>query len=131
MSSPEVHEICDRLGEARLAEVVAAFYRRVPEDDVLGPMYPDGDFAGAETRLCSFLVYRFGGAADYLEQRGHPRLRIRHAPFPVTSQARDRWVQLMEAAVSECEIPREVADVMNQFFTATASFLMNSPGVRS
>ena len=126
MSTVEEHQICDHLGEDRLAGVVAAFYRRVPDDDVLGRMYPASDLAGAEARLRSFLIYRFGGAQEYLGQRGSPRLRIRHAPFAVNSAARDRWIQLMDAAIVECQIPTDAAAVMNNFFATTATFLINS-----
>lgn len=125
MSSPEVHEICSLLGADRISEMVAAFYRRVADDEVLRPMYPEEDLAGAEARLRSFLVYRLGGPADYLEERGHPRLRMRHAPFPVTSQAADRWLKLMTAAMEECGIPQDVHAVMQPFFETTARFLIN------
>lgn len=107
--------------------MVAAFYRRVAVDELLRPMYPEEDLAAAESRLCRFLIYRLGGPADYLEQRGHPRLRLRHAPFVVTPVARDRWVELMEAAMDECEIPADVAAVLKPFFGQTATFLVNAP----
>ena len=68
------------LGREVLAAVVAGFYRRVPEDPVLGPMYPEDDIEGAEERLRDFLVYRLGGQPDYLQKRGHPRLRMRVQP---------------------------------------------------
>ena len=77
------------------AASIAAFYRQVPGDPILGPMYPAHDLAGAETRLRDFLVGRFGGPQRYIEQRGHPRLRLRHAPFPIDPAARDRWLELM------------------------------------
>ena len=127
MTDPEVHEIYEQLGKARLTMIVAAFYRRVSADEVLRPMYPEQDLTGAEDRLRSFLVYRFGGPADYTEQRGHPRLRLRHAPFPVTETARDRWMQLMSEAIEECDVPSEVSSVMTQFLAGTATFLINAP----
>jgi hemoglobin len=68
------------VGEPGITRVVAAFYRRVPSDDVLGPMYPPEDLEGAEQRLRDFLIYRFGGPQRYIEQRGHPRLRARDRP---------------------------------------------------
>ena len=71
------------IGEAGFAGIVAAFYARVPGDDILGPMYPHDDLAGSEERLRDFLVGRFGGPNRYAERRGHPRLRARHAPFPI------------------------------------------------
>ena len=81
-------EIFQAVGEDGFERLVAAFYRQVPGDDVLGPMYPPDDLVGAEQRLRDFLVGRFGGPPRYIEQRGHPRLRMRHAPFPIDSRAR-------------------------------------------
>ena len=67
--------IWETLGAEGFRRMVAAFYRRVREDDLLAPMYPDDDWEGAEERLYGFLAFRFGGVADYVEERGHPRLR--------------------------------------------------------
>ena len=94
------------VGEDGITRVVAAFYRRVPGDDVLGPMYPADDLAGAEERLRDFLIFRLGGSPRYLEQRGHPRLRMRHARFAIDERARDRWMTLMTDAMREAEIGR-------------------------
>jgi hemoglobin len=127
MSPLEDNQICEHLGEDTISAIVAAFYRRVPADDVLGPMYPGSDFAGAEARLRSFLIFRFGGSQNYLEERGHPNLRIRHAPFALNTKARDRWIQLMDAAIVECQIAENAAAVMRQFFDTAATFLINSP----
>ena len=118
-------EVFARIGEEGIARVVAAFYRRVPQDDVLGPMYPPGDLAGAEARLRDFLIYRFGGPIRYLEQRGHPRLRARHAPFGIDRRARDRWMQLMTDAIAESALPPEVGDAMTLFLDGIATFLIN------
>jgi hemoglobin len=118
-------DIFARIGEQGIARVVAAFYRRVPQDDVLGPMYPPEDLAGAEARLCDFLIYRFGGPVRYLEQRGHPRLRARHAPFRIDQRARDRWMQLMGEAIAEAALPAEVEDAMRLFLDGIATFLIN------
>jgi hemoglobin len=71
------------IGEEGFARLVRAFYAQIPDDDLLGPMYPADDLTGAEQRLKDFLVGRFGGPARYIEQRGHPRLRQRHAPFAI------------------------------------------------
>src|SRR5436853_576961 len=83
-----------QVGEDGFTRLVAAFYRHVPNDDILGPMYAAHDLEGAEQRLRDFLIYRFGGPQRYIEQRGHPRLRARHIPFRVDQAARDRWMQL-------------------------------------
>ena len=105
--------------------MVAAFYARVPKDDVLGPMYPPEDLAGAEERLRDFLIYRFGGPQRYLEQRGHPRLRARHGRFAIDARARDRWMQLMTEAMAEAGVPADVETVMREFLGGIATFLMN------
>ena len=120
-------DVYNRLGEEGLTRVVAAFYRRVPGDDVLGPMYPPEDLAGAEERLRDFLIYRFGGPQRYIEQRGHPRLRARHGRFAIDQRARDRWMQLMTDALVDADVPPDVADVMRTFLDGIATFLMNTP----
>ena len=117
--------IYDLLGEETLAAIVAAFYRRVPGDDVLGPMYPEHDLEGAEHRLRTFLVYRFGGPQTYLKERGHPRLRMRHMPFVVDERARDRWMSLMMAAVDEVGAAPELREYLEKFLGDIATFLRN------
>ncbi len=119
------NNLCSVIGEAGIAKLVAAFYRRIPADDLLGPMYPARDLAGAEDRLRWFLLFRFGGPRTYLERRGHPALRMRHAPFPVTAAARDRWIQLMTAAAEECQFSAEVQVVLLRFLGQVAAFLQN------
>jgi len=118
-------ELYDRIGEAGFEKLTAAFYRQVPGDPILGPLYPADDLAGAEQRLRDFLIGRFGGPQRYIEQRGHPRLRMRHAPFPIGPAARDRWVQLMGRALDEADLPADAAQLLRGFFETTATFLMN------
>jgi hemoglobin len=118
-------EIFALIGEDGFRRLVGAFYRQVPGDDILGPMYPRHDLAGAEDRLREFLVFRFGGPPRYLEQRGHPRLRMRHAPFAVDRAARDRWMRLMNSALAEAALPAEAESVLREFFESTATFMMN------
>lgn len=119
------HQIYERIGEEGFEKLVRAFYKQVPEDEILGSMYPADDIAGAEQRLRDFLVGRFGGPPRYVEQRGHPRLRMRHAPFPVDQAARDRWVLLMTNAMREAELPEDVSKMMLEFFNGVATFMMN------
>ncbi len=121
----EEHEVYAAVGSEGFERLCAAFYRQVPEDDLLGPMYPEDDWQGAEQRLRDFLIYRFGGPQTYIVQRGHPRLRGRHAPFAIGSSARDRWVLLMERAMDEAELPSEAAETLRQFFEHMATFLIN------
>jgi hemoglobin len=128
VSAPEELPVYDLVGEAAIAAMVAAFYRRVPADPILGPMYPPEDLAGAELRLRQFLVYRLGGPPDYLHARGHPRLRMRHMPFVVDRAARDRWVALMGEAMAEAALPEPVQAYLRQFLGDIATFLINRPG---
>jgi len=121
-------DIFQAIGEDGFARLVAAFYRQVPGDGILGPMYPADDLEGAEQRLRDFLVGRFGGPSRYIEQRGHPRLRMRHAPFIINAEARDRWVELMSRALDEAQLPREVDLALRPFFEGVATMMMNSRG---
>jgi hemoglobin len=116
------------IGEEGFARLAAAFYRKVPKDEILGPMYPAEDMAGSEERLRDFLVGRFGGPPRYIEQRGHPRLRMRHMPFAIDQKARDRWMQLMTNAVHEAALPPEPAALLLDFFGAMATFMINRGG---
>jgi hemoglobin len=116
------------VGEEGFARLVGAFYRQVPEDEVLGKMYPPGDLQGAEERLRDFLIGRFGGPQRYIEQRGHPRLRMRHAPFHIDQAARDRWMALMENALAEAALPAEVEEFLREFLSQVATFMINQPG---
>jgi hemoglobin len=113
------------IGPEGFQRVVSAFYRRVAEDDILRPMYPRKDLAPAERRLRLFLEQYFGGPTTYSQERGHPRLRMRHMHFPIDQQARDRWVQLMLAALEEADFPEAVAEIMRTYFEQAASFLIN------
>jgi hemoglobin len=119
-------DIYATIGEAGFERLVGAFYRQVPGDDILGPMYTS-DLAGAEQRLCDFLVGRFGGPQRYIEQRGHPRLRARHFPFAIDAAAAQRWMVLMDRAIDEAELPAEVAATLRAFFRPAAEMLINRP----
>jgi hemoglobin len=120
-------DIYPLIGHHGFERLVAAFYRQVPNDDILGPLYPPHDLAGAEQRLRDFLIYRFGGPQTYIEQRGHPRLRMRHAPFAIGQAARDRWVENMNRALDEAAFPAEAQQLMREFFSAMATFMINRP----
>ncbi len=122
MDETEIYSI---IGEEGFTRLIAAFYRQVPQDDILGKMYPEEDRAGAEQRLRDFLIYRFGGPQRYIEQRGHPRLRARHLPFRIDQVARDRWMRLMNSAFVEAALPPEVEQFLRSFFDQMASFMIN------
>ncbi len=122
-----ISEIVATLGETPLRRLVGGFYQRVRQDDLIGPMYPADDWEGAEKRLADFLVYRMGGAPTYLEQRGHPRLRARHFPFPIGTAERDRWLELMGQALQEAALPERETALMTQFFAQVADAMRNRP----
>jgi len=123
-------DVYQRLGEDGFAQLVAAFYRRVRKDaaagGVVGRLYPEGDWEGAEKRLRDFLVYRFGGPAKYIQERGHPRLRMRHMPFVIGVEARDRWLEMMGGAMEETAVDGEVRAVLGEFFGKVAEMMRNS-----
>ena len=119
-------EVFGLIGEEGFRRLVSAFYAQVPGDELLGPMYPGDDMAGAEERLRDFLIGRFGGPPTYMEKRGHPRLRMRHSPFRLDEAARNRWVQLMDRALDEAALPEEAEQVLRPFFHGTATFLRNA-----
>jgi len=116
------------VGEEGFARLVAAFYRQIPKDDILGPMYPAADLEGAELRLRDYLIYRFGGPDRYIRDRGHPRLRARHFPFAITQAARDRWMSLMTEALEGAGFPREARETLRAFFDAMSTFMINQGG---
>jgi hemoglobin len=118
-------DVYSAIGEEGFARLVRGFYAQVPGDDVLGPMYPRHDLAGAEQRLRDFLIGRFGGPLRYIEQRGHPRLRMRHAPFAIDTTARNRWVTLMDRALDQARLSEEATMLLREFFHSTATFMIN------
>ena len=118
-------EVYSMIGAEGFTRLVAAFYRQVPQDDLLGPMYTMRDLPGAEQRLRDFLIGRFGGPQTYIEQRGHPRLRARHSPFSIDETARDRWMRLMDNALEEAALPAAAGRVLQKFFDEMSSFMIN------
>ena len=113
------------LGDAGFTRLVAAFYGRVRTDDLIGPLYPPDEFEAAEVRLRTFLIQRFGGPTTYSQARGHPRLRMRHAPFSIGEPHRDRWLNLMAAAMTDAEVPADAAALLWPYFVSTATAMQN------
>jgi hemoglobin len=120
-------QVFETIGEEGFARLIRAFYAQVPDNPVLGPMYPRDDLAGAEERLRDFLIGRFGGPPRYIEQRGHPRLRMRHVPFAIDAAARNHWVTLMDRALDEVKFPDDVTQLLREFFHGVATFMINRP----
>lgn len=125
MTEKEVMETC---GEDGIRRMVGAFYRRVRTDDLIGPMYPEDDWEGSEERLAEFLLFRLGGSTRYVEMRGHPRLRMRHVNFRIGAAERDRWLELMAAAMDETKIPEPARGFLDPFFEQVADFMRNHQG---
>lgn len=122
MNEAEVVRIC---GEDGIRRMVAAFYRHVRTDDVIGPMYPPDDWEGAEERLAEFLLFRLGASTRYLETRGHPKLRMRHITFKIGIAERDRWLELMATAMEETAVPLAAREFLEPFFAQVADFMRN------
>ena len=98
------------------------------EDPLLRPMYPEEDLGPAEDRLRMFLEQYWGGPTTYSEQRGHPRLRMRHAPFPVDTWARETWLRHMRAAMDTLELSPLHDGIMWDYFDRAAHAMVNRPG---
>lgn len=118
--------VYEQIGEEGIARLVEGFYRRVADDPVLRPMYPEDDLAPAARRLRMFLVQFFGGPDAYSQERGHPRLRLRHSPFTIDQTARDVWVRHMLTALDEAGIPDPARAVIVEYFERTATHLINA-----
>lgn len=108
--------------------LVSAFYARVALDPVLRPMYPGADLGPAEERLRLFLEQYWGGPTTYSAQRGHPRLRMRHVPFPIDPTAADRWLTCMRAALDEQGLPPELDALLWDYFERAAPAMVNRGG---
>ena len=115
-------------GYPTIQKIVATFYAGVAADPVLREVYPEEDLGPAEERFRLFLVQYWGGPTTYSDTRGHPRLRMRHAPFAVTSAARDRWLRLMNTALDEARFPPAADAVLRGFFDAVSTMMINQPG---
>ena len=119
----------DTVGGAPVFEaLVHAFYEGVQQDPELRALYPEEDLAPAERRLRMFLEQYFGGPTTYSQERGHPRLRMRHVSFAVTLDMRDRWLRHMYDAMERVDLPPEQAEQMRDYFFRAAHSLVNSDG---
>lgn len=109
--------------------LVDAFYAGIEADPVLRPMYPP-QLEDSRRHMALFLAQYFGGPTDYSAERGHPRLRMRHAPFQIGPDERDRWLKHMLAALDGVGVPEPAHTVMANYFASTATFLINAPTIR-
>jgi hemoglobin len=113
-------------GEPTFRKLVDAFYAGVAADPVLRPLYPDADLGPAAERLRMFLVQYWGGPSTYSQQRGHPRLRLRHAPFVIGPRERDAWLHHMRQALDSLDLPAEQHDTLWEYLERAAYFMVNS-----
>ena len=113
-------------GFETMRRIVAKFYEGVADDPLLRPLYPDEDLAPAEERFLLFLVQYWGGPTTYSETRGHPRLRMRHAPFAVTPEAKDRWLVHFRAGLDEAGLSPEHDTQFWEYVTHAAQFMVNT-----
>lgn len=115
-------------GEPVFRELVKRFYAAVENDPVLRPIYPEENLAGATERLTLFLIQYWGGPGTYSQQRGHPRLRMRHQPFRIGSREREAWLGHMTAAVNSIELSPAVRKALLDYFEAASTAMINTGG---
>jgi hemoglobin len=114
-------------GDAFFADLTSQFYAVVATDPILRPMYPDDDMKGAAQRLQWFLSQYWGGPTTYQENRGHPRLRMRHSQFTIGIAARDAWLRAMKTAVDGVEITEELKEQLWDYLELAADAMVNQP----
>lgn len=115
-------------GRETFAKLVHTFYQGVAQDEVLREMYPEEDLGPAQERLLKFLEQYWGGPTTYSEERGHPRLRMRHVGFRVDADARDRWLKHMRAGVDSLDLDEPYASMLWNYLERAAFSLQNTPG---
>ena len=114
-------------GEAFFTDLVSQFYAQVALDPILRPMYPEGDLKAAALRLQWFLEQSWGGPTTYQENRGHPRLRMRHAEFHINLAAHDAWLKAMRTAVDGVEMKPELREQLWSYLEMAAAAMVNQP----
>jgi hemoglobin len=115
-------------GEPTFRKLVGEFYAGVATDPLLRPLYPEPDLAAATERLTLFLIQYWGGPTTYSQQRGHPRLRMRHAPFRIGPAERDAWLGHMRRALDSLGLAPEQDARLWEYLRHAAEFMVNSPG---
>lgn len=111
-------------GEDTFRKLVDVFYDKIEADETLREIFPDDLEPGREAQFL-FLSQYWGGPQTYSHQRGHPRLRMRHSPYPITQDLRDRWVQYMLEAIDEVGIEEPIRSTMREYFERGATFMVN------
>ncbi|HET8560715.1 MAG TPA: globin [Marmoricola sp.] len=114
-------------GYETIHKIVSRFYEGVAADDVLREMYPEEDLGPAEERFTLFLCQYWGGPTTYSERRGHPRLRMRHAPFAVTPTAKEHWLRAFRTGLDEAQLTPEQDAQFWDYILHAAQFMVNTP----
>ena len=112
-------------GEPFFADLVSQFYARVATNEILRPMYPESDMKGAARRLQMFLEQYWGGPTTYQEERGHPRLRMRHSGFHINPAAKEAWLSCMKAAVDGVDMDEANREKLWRYLEGAALHLVN------
>ncbi len=124
--TPEDIDLYEAMGGSETFEkLVTGFYLRVAQDRLLAPLYPEEDLGPAAVRLRMFLEQYWGGPKTYSQLRGHPRLRLRHAPFVIGPAERDAWLHNMRAALDDVALPAELDAQLWDYFERAAQFMVN------
>ena len=113
-------------GDETFRRLVERFYAGVAEDPILRPLYPEQDLGPAADRLRMFLIQYWGGPTTYSEQRGHPRLRMRHVPFTIGTAQRDAWLRHMRDALDSLGLPPAYEQLLWQYLSSAAESLRNT-----
>lgn len=123
MLNPSIYELAG--GEQAFRRLVERFYAGVADDPLLRPLYPEEDLSGATERLSLFLIQYWGGPSTYNERRGHPRLRMRHAPFAIGPAERDAWLRHMTEAVDSLDVAPAVRRALVDYFEQASTAMIN------
>jgi hemoglobin len=121
-----VNSFYDEIGGDTIARIVARFYEGVATDEVLRPLYPEEDLGPAQERFTLFLQQYWGGPTTYSDRRGHPRLRMRHAPFKVTPLAAQHWLVHFRAGLDAAQLTPEQDAKFWDYVTHAAQFMVNT-----
>lgn len=116
-------------GEPTFRLLVDRFYARVAEDEYLRPVYPEDDLSGATERLTLFLIQYWGGPSTYSDERGHPRLRMRHQPFAIGPREREAWLGHMIAAVDSLDLAPAMRQALLDYFETASTAMINRPAL--
>lgn len=114
----------EKIGDSKIKKLIHDFYQEIRNDELLKPMYKE-DYKGAEERLYLFMIQYLGGPETYNQQRGHPKLRMRHVVFPITEDAKQHWLNNMSIALDKSEIESTDKAFLWNYFQQTAEFLKN------